>query len=121
MEKRFLENIKNPAVRKELKVLFENGLSLSDKHFEKFTSQDLKSNLLQVFPTVNEGKIVRNIDLDLSGAQNIFLIVRADEGLYWKATELVKFISERTEAEIVWNFQPSKEMEQIMKIVTISY
>lgn len=121
MKKKFLKKIKNPAVRKEFESLFENGFSLSESHFQKFISRDLNSNFLQVFPTVSEKKIVRNINLDLSGAENIFLVVKADQGLYWKATELVKFISEKTEAKVVWNFQPTEEMEQVMKIVTISY
>lgn len=121
MKERFLNKINNPAVRKELESLFDEGLKINEEHLEEFQSVKPDSNLLQVFPMVKEERIVRNINVDLSSAENIFLIVRADQGLYWKATELVKFLSERTSAKIVWNFHPSEKMEQIMKIVTISY
>lgn len=121
MKQRLLERIQNPAVCKELRTLFNNGFSLKEGHLRDFLSKDLESSLVQVFPTVNEEKIMDNINLDLSEAKNLFLIVRADEGLYWKATELVKFLSEYTEAEIVWNFQPSKDTQNIIKIITVSY
>jgi hypothetical protein len=121
MKGKFLKKIRNPVVRKELESLFNNGFKLKEEQFEEFISGDIKSNYLQVFPTVNEREIVRNINLDLSDAGNIFLLVKADHGLHWKATELVKFISEKTDAKVVWNFEPSGKMENIMKIITISY
>lgn len=121
MKERLLQKIQNPAVRKELKTLFNNGFNLKEEHFRDFISEDLESNLVQVFPTVNENMIVDNINLDFSKARNLFVIVRADEGLYWKAIELVKYLSESAEAGIVWNFQSSEDTQNIMKIITISY
>lgn len=121
IKKKLLGKIEDPAVRKEMRNLFNNGFDLNEDHLRDFCSEDLHSNLLQILPTVNESKILENIGFNVSVARNIFMIVKANEGLYWKAAELVKFISEKSDAEIVWNFHPTDEMEQVMRIVTISY
>lgn len=120
IKERLLEKIDDPAVRKEMENLFNNGFDLNEGHLKNFCSSDLESNFLQVLPTVSESKIVENINFDLSSINNIFMIVKAEEGLYWKAAELAKFISERSKAEVMWNFRPSDEMDQIIKIISIS-
>ncbi len=121
MKKELLRRINNPAARKRLRKLLNNGFSLNEEHIEELVSGELRSSYIQVFPTVNEKKILNNINIDIKNSENLFLLVEGNPGLHWKATELVKVITEKSDAKIVWNFHPSDQTDRILKIITLSY
>ncbi len=116
-----LQKIENPAARKNLGALLNNGFSLSQDHIKELLSGGIESRYLQVFPTVKESQIIKNINLDLSEAENLLLIVEGDPGLHWKATELVNAVTEKSSAKVIWNFHPSTRSRHILKVVALSY
>lgn len=120
MKEELLEKIKNQAVKNELSELFNNGVEIDEDELENFAKKNVESRLLQIFPTMETEKALEHLDIDLHQAENIFMIMTAHEGLYWKVTELVKSVSERSDAKIVWNFQPSRDVGNVMKIVALS-
>ncbi len=121
MEERLLQRIDNSAVRKKLRLFLNNGFSLDEEHIEEMLNGDIESSYLQVFPTVNEEQILKNINLSLEEKKNLLLLVQGNPELHWKATELVKAITERSDSRIIWNFDPSTDKDRILKILALGY
>ncbi len=121
MKENLLRKINNPAVEKKLRGFLNNGFNLNDDHIKEMISGEIESSYLQVFPTVKEGEILKNINLDLMEAENLLLLVEGNPGLQWKATELVKIFTEKFNSRVVWKFHPSHRLDRILKIITISY
>lgn len=121
MKEKVLQRINNPAVEKKLRRFLNNGFTLSDDHMEKMVSGNIDSNYLQVFPTVNENQILENINMNLGQVENLLLLVEGNPELQWKATELVKVITEKSDARVIWKFKPSTRNDRILKVITLSY
>lgn len=121
MREELLKKIGNPTVRKKLGSLLNNGLSLDEGHIRELVSREIESSYLQVFPTVGEREILKNMNIEMSKAENLFLIVEGNPNLHWKATELVSTVTERSDAKVVWNFSPSNNRDRILKIIALSY
>ncbi|MFP4116228.1 MAG: hypothetical protein ACLFTQ_03440 [Candidatus Aenigmatarchaeota archaeon] len=121
MKKEFLRRIDNPVVRKRFRILLNNGFSLEEDKIREFLSGDLQSDYIQVFPTVSERKVLENMSLDFSGVENLFLLVEGNSGLHWKASEIVKAITERSDASVIWNFRPSNQNDKVLKVTALSY
>lgn len=120
MKEKFLNSIENSAVKKEMESLFNNGADFDEERMSAFIENETKGQVVQTFPTVGPRKILENMKLNLSAAKRIFLIIKAKKGLYWKSTEIINSISEKTEADVLWNFQPADEMNNIIKVVALS-
>ncbi|MFP4117145.1 MAG: hypothetical protein ACLFTY_03965 [Candidatus Aenigmatarchaeota archaeon] len=121
MEEKLLQKINNSAVEKKLRKFLNNGFSLNEKHIEEMLSRKIDSSYLQVFPTVNEEQILKNINLNLTETENLLLLVQGNPKLHWKATELVKAITEESDSRIIWKFDPSHNKDRILKIIALSY
>lgn len=121
MKEKLFQRINNSAVEKKLRIFLNNGFNLSKEHMQEMVSGNIDTNYLQVFPTVNEDQILDNINLNLTEAENLLLMVEGNPELQWKATELVNFITEKSNARIIWKFHPSTHDDRILKVITLSY
>ncbi|GEM_PF-2085726 len=121
MKEKLLRRIENKAVQKKMRILLNNGFSLTEDHMGEMASGNINSSYLQVFPTVNEGLILENINMNLDRAENLLLLVEGNPGLHWKAMEIAEIFTERSNAKVVWKFHPSDQRDKILKIITISY
>ncbi|MFP4045625.1 MAG: hypothetical protein ACLFS3_01035 [Candidatus Aenigmatarchaeota archaeon] len=120
MKEEFLANIDNPAVKREVESLFNNGAEFDQERMSVFIENGIRSHIVQTFPTAGSERILKNLNMDLRQAKRIFLIIKAERGLYWKSTEIVNSISEQTDADVLWNFQPVNEMNNVIKVVALS-